>query len=179
MAIPKYDWADLKWRYFSSNEITVVWFLKKEIWIKKMNWWSWSKTRGWAEEKLQIRTEAMEIAKENAKQKYIDIYTPSQKEISEIYRSTMFAIAAKAKSIEQKIKTMPDWTIIIPPDVNMKDLEDIWKIAKTERWESYKIADREDIVPLADPNEGREDVTFYLPDNGREDLKEWQRAIES
>jgi hypothetical protein len=79
----------------------------------------------------------------------------------------MQTFKAKAFSNVQKIKKMPDWTIIIPPDVSMSENKLIWEIIKTERWEPIRVT-KDDFVPPADDEQ--EWIQFYLPNNERDQL---------
>ena len=165
--ITKYDWVDLKAKWFISPHHTVIAFLREEIWIKKYSWWIYTKTNKWSEEKLKLKMEAKDEARDNAKKILVQMYTPTEKQLSEIHESLILTIHAKAVANTQKIKTMPDWTIIIPPDINMGEIDRMWNIVKTEKGEPTKISEKDDFVPLWDGDE-EEDVIFYLPDNQRE-----------
>lgn len=169
----KYNWEEIKIEYIESEEVSVLWFFKKKFWLKQLTWAMNKNTKGWAEDKLRIKQEALKIAEKNVTKKLGKIYTPSQEELSQWYEAVMGIFRAKAISNYQKIKKLPDWTIIIPPDVTNADNKILWEIFKTERGEPTRIIDREDYVPPDDDNDD-EDIVFYLPNNGRDSLPVWQ-----
>jgi len=138
-----------------------------------MSWQSQAKTKWWTENKLKIQVEAQSRARENIVNTLEKIYTPSELELSQIYKAVIHTIKAKAIANSQKIRTMPNGLVIVPPDINMNEQKLMWDIIKTERWEPTKITDREDLIPPWEWDD-EEDVVFYLPDNWRE----WQKALE-
>ncbi len=162
----KYDYWKLKIEFFKWPRLNVVAFCKDK-WLNSTSWVHTKKMKGWWEEKKVLSEEASKIAKENLKQEMVKLYSPSPKELAEIYKAVMLTFKAKAMSNAQKIKQLEDWTIIIPPDVSMSENKLIWEIIKTERWEPTKVTKDDFIPPTEDEDEW---IQFYLPDNKRDQL---------
>lgn len=162
----KYDFAKLKIDFFKSKHLNVTAFCDS-IWLNSKSWHFTKKMKWWAEEKKVLSEEVSKIAQENLKQEMIKLYSPNPKELAEVYKAVMQTFKAKAFSNVQKIKKMPDWTIIIPPDVSMSENKLIWEIIKTERWEPIRVT-KDDFVPPADDEQ--EWIQFYLPNNERDQL---------
>lgn len=158
----------MKKDYLLSEIMTIKRYLDSK-WIKK-NWHIGDMTTGWADEKLLLIEETKEEARKELKKNLVKIFTPSEKEISQTYEAVFTTLRLKAISNYQKIKRMPDWTIIIPPDVNVNEQKVIWEIIKAEKWEPTKFTNKWDFIPENDDE--LDDITFFLPDNGRDDLKQ-------
>lgn len=162
----KYNWEELKTKFFMSEESYVTKFLEKQ-WIKP-NWFVKKKTRGWGQDKLEVIKEAQEMARDNLRTKLSKMYTPSEELISKTYEAIMMTFYAKAVSNAKKIKKMPDWSIIVPPDIDIWENVKMWEVIRTMRDEPTKIPYREDFVPPSDDDDDEDDVQFYLPDNWRD-----------
>lgn len=167
----KYNWEEIKLAYFESPEPYATSFLREYLKKEALSWFMLKKITWWAEEKLKIKENAFNIAKKNIEKKLGKIYTPTEEELSVWYEAVMQVFKAKAISNAQKIKKMPDGTIIIPPDINIGENTELWKIFKTERWEPTNIRDKDDFF-LNSEDKDEEEVQFYLPNNWREQL--WQ-----
>lgn len=160
----RHNWAEIKSKFLWSKAVSVLQFLKEEG-IKRS--WNVSKqTTGWTEDKLKLIMEAKEEARDELKSNLVTLFKPSEKEIAQAYEAVFTTLRLKAISNYQKIKRMPDGTIIIPPDVNVNEQKAIWEVIKAERWEPTKFNDRWDFIPETEDDE--DDVTFFLPDNQRE-----------
>lgn len=163
-----YNWEALKKKYILSDYASINAFLEEQG--MNRNWYSSQKTKGWAKYKLELEMEAKAKARENTVNSLAKLFTPSEKEISQTYEAVFTTLRLKAISNYQKIKRMPDWTIIIPPDVNMNESKIIWEIIKAERWEPTRFTDKWDFIPEGEDDQ--DDITFFLPNNWRDDLKQ-------
>lgn len=161
----KHNWGEYRIRFLKSKYMSVQSFVKEELWLE-MNSHIRNQMKGWKVDKQEIIQQAKIQAQEDFKNELVKSYRPNEEEVSEIYKNIIFTIKAKAKSNAQKIKTLPDWTILIPPDINMSEQKTMWEILKWEMWEPTKFNDKGDFIP--DVDEEEENVIFYLPNNWRE-----------
>ena len=168
-----YDWEEMRIQFMSWPYLSISQYFRDEFNKPNLSKYIFNKCNGWVDEKLVMKDRALKKATDEIEKGLVKLYTPSEKELAMWYEAVMGIFKMKAISNYQKIKKMSDWTIIIPPDVNMNENKVLWEVFKTERWEPTRITDREDFVPPTDDDE--EDVIFYLPNNGRETkaLSEW------
>ena len=152
--------------FLKSEYLTVRKFVEEFMKVK-MNWSIAKNAKGWAEKKLEILQEAKEEAQENFKKSVVKAYTPTQEDVDTIYKAVMWVITAKAIANYQKIRKLADWTILIPPDVNMWETTKIFDIVRTLNHEPLTYKEKDDFIPEGDWDD-EDDVVFYLPNNGRE-----------
>ncbi len=167
----KHNWNELEIEYLKSEYMSVRKFIAEFMKVKP-NWSINEKTKGWSEKKLEILQEAKEEATESFRKAVIKAYTPTQEEVDIIYKAVMWVITAKAIANYQKIRKLSDWTILIPPDVNMWETTKIFEIVRTLNHEPLSYKEKDDFIPEWDWDD-EDDVVFYLPNNWRE-LWEWE-----
>lgn len=129
MAKQKYDWNSLKLQFFQSDIDEVYNFLKWIYGEKAVKWNLKNKVKGWSKEKQEYKEKIFKKAlekkeKEEAKNLEIDM--------SELKK----AKKASIKLLMKKISDIIEWW----DDVNVKDVERILKMIKTELWEPTTIS---------------------------------------
>lgn len=127
----KYNWDKIKLDFFSSEIMEVKAFAE---W-KFGKYTGTMKTRmlGWSKEKQEFINKAKEQAKSELQEKMKELYKPSEEELAKMHEAVMWVFKAKVFSNAQKITKLDDWTIIIPPDIDIKENKMIWEVLKTEQ----------------------------------------------
>lgn len=103
------------------------------------NWNFKKQTKWWAEEKAEIRKQAIQETKEEIKESY----KPDIEELNSLHKDAIWLIKLtlhKMKGGKAKI-TLEDWNTREISDVDIGDLEKIWKIIKVEKNEPIKFTE--------------------------------------
>lgn len=126
----KYNWDKLKLEYFSIPTMEVKEFFQYTYstytcHIKQ-------KTNGWREEKQNlIRSIKIEAQKE-MEQELKELYKPTIEEMSQMHKAVITVVKWKLFNLAQNIKKDKFGNIILPDNLNMKEVEIMWKIVKQE-----------------------------------------------
>ena len=132
----KFDYHALKLEYFASEIDEVKWFrldkgLNYNTRVATMTKWRWEekqKRKNWIIEKALAK-------KQNELANKMEI---SFDDLLQAKKTIIDLLQAKLKQYAKDLNNW-DWEVY----VNMKDLEKIWKITKTELWEPTTIAKNE------------------------------------
>lgn len=87
-------------------------------------------TKGWVEEKKQLREEVVKEAMEELKKEMVEAYKPTTQELSEAHQALFTLIRAKIRLMQWG--DIP-WAKIT--DVDVRDLKALWEMVKIEKWE--------------------------------------------
>lgn len=158
------NWNEIENNYLISNYTDPKEYLTKETDIV-INETVLDLIEWWNEKKKILKTQAIELLKTKKKS---EVYQPSVDDLNDIYKDLINIYKAKTKSELQKIKVTEDWTIIIPPDLNMEDIDKIFAVVRTLRWEPTRISTAESNKTIIAKQQNN--IIFNLPNNWRE----WQ-----
>ncbi len=127
---PKYDRSVLKWMFFKSDIIDVKSFFEN-IW-HSYNRHITINTKWRQQEKKRRTAELQTKAIETAEEEYIKKYKPNTKQLEKFHELIMLTIWKKILSLTSKDKDADD--------IYTKDIETLWKMVKTEKWEPTSIS---------------------------------------
>ena len=133
MARAKHNWTEIRAAYMKSDAIDVAPFTRENYGIDTTGWNGANQVKWWREEKLAMLERAKAKALEETEAKMVEIYKPSMEELSEMHKGINLLFKA---SIKKAIKDSIDsktWEELVNP--NIYELEKLWKIIKTEKWE--------------------------------------------
>lgn len=136
----KYNWDKLKLDYFSSPTMEVKDFFQYQYstytgHIKQKTIW-------WSKEKQDFIVECRKLAEKDMKGELKELYKPTLQELSKMHEAIMHIIKSKLFSLAQKVSKDENGNIILPKDLNLKELKIIWEIIKAEKWEPIKISNK-------------------------------------
>lgn len=159
----KYNWDKLKLEYFTSSIMEVKWFFEYQYstytgHIKEQTKW-------WSVEKQDFIRNCKEQAESELKEELVELYKPSNEELSQMYKALFYTMRAKAISFYQNVETANNWKIKFNDNISISELISLWKIIRTEQWLPIQYKDTWEDINIE--NDNSEDIVFYLPDNWR------------
>lgn len=136
-----YNWDKLKIQFLTSKYKTVAEWWRNTQGTEEVpeNWNFKKQTKWWSEEKAEIWKQAIEESKEEVKKSYV----PDIEDLNNLHKDAIGLIKLtlhKMKGGKAKI-TLEDWNTREISDVDIGDLEKIWKIIKVEKNEPIKFTE--------------------------------------
>lgn len=136
----KYNWDKLKLDYFSSPVMEVKDFFQYQY--STYSGHIKQKTIGWRKEKDGIIKHCSKLAKQEIQEELKELYKTSSIELSKMHETTMILFKSKLFNLAQNVSKDEKGNIILPENLNLKELKIIWEIVKTELWEPIKISNK-------------------------------------
>lgn len=161
----KYNWDKLKLEYFASKIMDVKWFFEYKE--STYSGHTKEKTKWWSIDKQKFIQSCKNQAEDELKEELVELYKPSNEEISQIYKSIFYTMRAKAVNFSQNIKKDNSGNITFTEDISISELMTLWKILRTEQWLPIQYKDSKENISIKEENEN---IIFYLPDNWRDSL---------
>lgn len=132
MAKQKYDWTTLKLEFFQSDIDEVKEFFQRKFNVYNRN--IQQNTRGWTKEKQEYKEKILEKALERrAKEEAKNLEIPME----QLKQAKKTTIQLLMKKLQEVIETK---------NYNVKELEKILKMIKTELWEPTNISKNDNTV---------------------------------
>lgn len=131
MWVQKYDYSALKMEFFQSDHDELKAFLS-EKWVNYTSWGIAKQTTGWTKEKQERKAQIVEKA---LKKKQEELAQKLQIPMEQLFESKKATILLTRK----KLKYFAELDKESIGDIDIGDIEKIYKIIKTELWEPTKI----------------------------------------
>lgn len=136
---PRYDWNELKLKFFVSRQESVRGFLEDEMGMKE-NGNSRKMTLGWSEERENFRWQVFEQAKEKLSEDLIDgIYKPSIEELGNMHKEIIDILKLSISYIKDSCIWVVDWEKKVVKMPDTQELSRIWKMIRFEKEQSKQV----------------------------------------
>lgn len=153
-----YNWDKLKLEYFTSPIMEVKEFFKSSY--STYSGHTKSKTKWWSLEKQKLIQSCKNNAEKELRENLKEIYKPSVEELSQMYKAIFYIFKLKVLNLSQNITKDENGKIILPKDLNIRELKIIREIVRTEMGLPTKFSNSKiDINFKEDKN--YEQVIFY------------------
>lgn len=144
MWVQKYDYSALKLEFFESDYDEVSAFLTNKWLTSKINR---TDTAGRSKDKKERKEKIVEKALERRQNELAKKLEIPMERLLEAKKTSIQLVRKKLQAIIKK--TQEDWDL-----VDLKELETIWKMSKTELWEPTTVSKNENM------NNNRDSISF-------------------
>lgn len=144
MWVQKYDYSALKLEFFESDYDEVSAFLTNKWLTSKINR---TDTAGRSKDKKERKEKIVEKALERRQNELAKKLQIPMERLLEAKKTSIQLVRKKLQAIIKK--TQEDWDL-----VDLKELETIWKMSKTELWEPTTVSKNENM------NNNRDSISF-------------------
>lgn len=144
MWVQKYDYSALKLEFFESDYDEVSAFLTNKWLTSKINR---TDTAGRSKDKKERKEKIVEKALERKQNELAKKLQIPMERLLEAKKTSIQLVRKKLQAIIKK--TQEDWDL-----VDLKELETIWKMSKTELWEPTTVSKNENM------NNNRDSISF-------------------
>lgn len=142
----KYNWDKLELEFLKSsfNEVKPFFEYKYRTYTGHIR----EKTSGWTRGKKMMLQRAKMNAKIKVENQLEELYAPTMKEITQMHKATIRLIQFKLQKMHQNVYKDKNGNVILLENIDVREVEKMWKIIKEELKAFNGIYIKKDENPL-------------------------------